>query len=106
MKKTFLSMALVLSISLAFGAETKPVADESKLVSLTEKSKEISVEKPTIDSKIVINKKSKIKSLSETECFILSCTTVCITDLEKEFSCEETLEAYEVLDWAFCDAPL
>lgn len=37
MKKTFLSLAFVLSISLAFGAESKPVVGERKTATSTQK---------------------------------------------------------------------
>jgi hypothetical protein len=61
MKKTFLSLAFVLSISLAFGAETKPVATENKTVSLNEKSKEISLRESIIQPKKDIKSSAKQK---------------------------------------------
>lgn len=79
MKKTFLSLALVLSISSAFGAESKPVTNEFLKVSLVDRIKENLFKKTTKQITNINKKAFEKKSLVVEECYILSCKTVCTT---------------------------
>jgi hypothetical protein len=100
MKKTFLSLAFVLSISLAFGAETKPVATENKTVSLNEKSKEISLRESIIQPK----KDITIAKTVDMECFVLSCKTQCysLDKDEKPFEGDDAVRMWELCEEVYC----
>lgn len=103
MKKTFLSLAFVLSISLAFGAETKPVVGEVKTVSLNEKSKEISFGESIIQPK----KSITITKTVDMECFVLSCKTQCYTlaEDEKPFEGDDAVYMWELCEEVYCEGP-
>ncbi len=89
MKKTFLSLALVLSISSAFGAESKPVVGESK------SGDEPAIAQNTPKKADNINDKTKsIKAVSITDCFIVSCGTECFTH-ETPLTVEQSLHIWE-----------
>ncbi|MDZ7936068.1 MAG: hypothetical protein U5M51_14095 [Emticicia sp.] len=89
MKKTFLSLAFVLSISLAFGAESKPVVGKSKsgdgrviAQNTPEKADEVS--------------KKTIKVVSITDCFVVSCGVSCFTH-ETPLTTEQSLHIWQNL---------
>ncbi|WP_394993189.1 hypothetical protein [Emticicia sp.] len=97
MKKTFLSLALVLSISLAFGAETKPVVSLSKTVSSVEKPKEILVEQP-----IVKSEKRLAKPVGTPECYALSCKVVCTQVYGPDLTMEQSMDNWELFEERYC----
>ena len=89
MKKTFLSLAFVLSISLAFGNETQPIVGESK------SGDESAIAQNTPKKADDINDKTKsIKAVSITDCFIVSCGTECFTH-ETPLTVEQSLHIWE-----------
>ena len=94
MKKTVLSLAFVLSISLAFGNETKPVVNEMML-------REVSI----VPITALGNKIGKVKVtrlVTVTDCFVTSCGTNCFTH-ETPLTTEQTLGIMRYYE-AICDA--
>jgi len=90
MKKTVLSLAFVLSISLAFGTETKHVVGESKE----------SVRKANPSTAKTENKGAKSQDVIE--CFILSCRTVC-GQVPQPFDIEESIDVWEACEDFYCN---
>ncbi|GGD74783.1 hypothetical protein GCM10011514_43530 [Emticicia aquatilis] len=95
MKKTFLSLAFVLSISLAFGNETKPV-------SFSKKSKEVSFTNQGKETKKKATNVNVVKKVEVVECFVLSCGTACGT-FEEQLGPDETMLYYSFYDTVFCN---
>jgi len=92
MKKTFLSLAFVLSISLAFGTETKPVVGESKVDNEPTVTQNTTKKVDKTDNKI-----NTVKVVSTTDCFIVSCGTRCFTH-ETPLTTEQSLHIWETYD--------
>lgn len=88
MKKTFLSMALVLSISLAFGAEIKPVAGEVSKSDYSLESKSKTFAEVIDETTIVYN--------------FSSCGTLNVMIYEGPVSDDEILEDAEAFDEEDC----
>lgn len=91
MKKTFLSLAFVLSISLAFGAESKPVTNEN--VSIEPNSKVTSPEKKSEKAK---------KVFGTPECYALSCKVVCTEVYGQDLTMEQSIGNWELFEKKYC----
>ncbi len=102
MKKTFLSLAFVLSISLAFGAETKPVVGDSKTVDLSKKSNELSFKNQVKETTKKTTNVNVVKKVEVVECFLLSCGTACGT-FEEQLGPDDTMLYYNFYEAVFCN---
>lgn len=92
----------MLSISLAFGNETKPATTVNKTVGLNEKSKEISAKKPIVESEKKSSKNAKNKQEEVIECFVLSCGIECTEVGDEPLSLEESIFAWELFEFICC----
>jgi hypothetical protein len=96
MKKTFLSLAFVLSISLAFGTETKPVTNKSITIEPNPKDKVASSEKKSENSK---------KVFGTPECYALSCKVVCTEVYGPDLTMEQSIDNWEYFEREECNKP-